>query len=165
MVYLLFKVTSISPSPLIFNQNYVCLLDALELFIELFVSILMLFFVNKKEPILYKWDHLGGKWNIRIDFLWGSDHLYGWGLAELKIIKTPISRNRTSDLRITTELYSPPLYQLSYDRILINHDLITLNTSLNWFPLSQKYHIQSKTNTKLDILDQRMIVYQPDMII
>ena len=30
--------------------------------------------------------------------------------------KTPTSRNRTSDLRITTELYSPPLYQLSYGR-------------------------------------------------
>lgn len=38
---------------------------------------------------------------------------------EEKYKKTPTSRNRTSDLRITTWLYSPPLYQLSYGRFYL----------------------------------------------
>jgi hypothetical protein len=46
-----------------------------------------------------------------------SVHLFSLYGVLKRMLKTPTSRNRTSDLRITTQLYSPPLYQLSYGRL------------------------------------------------
>ncbi len=70
-----------------------------------------------------------------------------------------MSRNWTSDLRITTELYSPPLYQLSYHRYLLTSPETTLKVERSPPQSEQKVILIFNLNLNLSIHSIKYIDY------